>query len=113
MIRMIAALLFASPALAEDWRPLTGAEIAQALTARSLVYEGGATQDFFADGRTLYEAGSPSWGHWRVEGDRYCSQWPPREAWDCYAVEAEAGGLGLRFVGGSGEVTAGRYDDLE
>lgn len=114
MIRMALALLIATPAAAEDWRALPGAEIAQALTARSLVYEGGATQDFRADGRTLYEAGgAPSWGTWRVEGDRYCSQWPPRDAWDCYAVEAEARGLDLRFVGEGGDLTVGRYNDLQ
>ncbi len=114
MIRMLCALLLATPAVAEDWRPLTGPGITAALSARVLGYDGGATQNFFADGRTLYEvAGAPSWGRWRVEGDRYCSQWPPREAWVCYGVEAEAAGLDLRFVGDSGEVTTGRYQDLQ
>jgi hypothetical protein len=27
-----------------------------------LVYEGGETQDFRTSGRTLYDAGAPSWG---------------------------------------------------
>jgi hypothetical protein len=112
MIRILALVMLAAPAAAEDWRALTGAEITAALTARVLAYDG-ATQNFFADGRTLYEAGGPSWGAWRVDGDRYCSQWPPRDAWDCYAVEAEARGLDLRFVGKGGEVTVGRYVDLQ
>jgi hypothetical protein len=113
MRTVLAMLLLAGPAMAEDWARLDGPGITAALTARVLGYEGGATQNFYADGRTLYESGgSPSWGTWRVEGDRYCSRWPPRDAWDCYAVEAEARGLDLRFVGEGGAVTTGRYQDL-
>lgn len=25
-------------------------------------------------------------GRWRVEKDQYCSNWPPTEHWDCYAI---------------------------
>ena len=100
-------VLMAGAAGAEEWRVLTGAEIAPALTSRVVVYEGGARQDFMADGRTLY---GDSWGSWRVEGDRYCYIWPTSDLWACYGVEVS--GIDLRFVGEGGEVTVGRYGDL-
>jgi hypothetical protein len=99
----------AGTAGAEEWRPLTGAEIGPALTARVVQYEDGARQDFMADGRTLY---GDSWGKWRVEGDKYCSQWPPSDGWACYGVEVEAAGLDVRFSVDYGEGVVGRYVDL-
>ncbi len=111
MLRIIAMLLLAAwPAAAEDWQVLRGDAVRQALAARVLAYDGGATQNFFADGRTLYDSGSPSWGLWRVDGDLYCSQWPPADRWDCYAVERN--GLDIRFVAAGGNTTIGRYIDL-
>jgi hypothetical protein len=113
MIRAALALaLSVTPALAGDWTPLTGPEITAALTARTLGYEGGGTQTFFADGRTLYDGGGPEWGRWRVEGDRYCSVWPPSDRWTCYGVERHARGLDLRFVAEDGTPSDGRYIDL-
>ncbi len=106
--------LAAGPAAAEDWRMLTGPEITQALAARLVVYETGARQDFMAGGLTTYEKqGSVSSGAWRVEGDRYCSQWPPRDAWACYDVAVSADGLDVRFTGAGTDVSVGRYGDLE
>lgn len=106
-------LAVAGPVLAgEGWTVLTGADIGAALTARHLAYEGGATQQFNADGSTDYDSGSVSHGRWRVEGDLYCSVWPPSDRWACYGVERSADGLDLRFVAGDGSVTVGRYDDL-
>ncbi len=76
-------------------------------------YEDGSTQKFFADGRTLYAAGSgESWGRWRVEAEQYCSFWPPSQSWPCYGVQIEAGGLDIRFIGTSGAPSIGRYEDL-
>ena len=110
----LAVLLMSSPAVAEEWQPLTGDQIKTALSARVLAYDGGKTQNFFADGRTLYEGdGSSQSGQWRIEGDRYCSVWPPSDRWSCYGVEREAGGLDLRFVTEGGSVTQGRYIDLQ
>jgi hypothetical protein len=107
-------VLTAGIAQAQDWGTLTGPEIAEALTARRVIYETGAAQEFRADGVTTYESrGNISAGSWRVEGDRYCSQWPPRDAWDCYDLSRSADGLDLRFTGDAGDVTAGRYGDLE
>ena len=105
--------LLSPPVAAQDWQPLTGAGITAALTARVLAYPGGQTQNFFADGRTLYDGGSPQWGHWRVEGERYCSVWPPSDRWTCYAVERDAQGLDLRFVSKGGTFSTGRYVDLQ
>lgn len=105
-------VMLAGPVGAEEWRQLTAAQITSALAARVVVYAPGTTLNFFVDGRTLYKAGAgESWGKWRVEGAHYCSVWPPSERWACYGVEAEAGGLDLRFLAEDGAVTAGPYQD--
>jgi hypothetical protein len=105
------AVCLASPTQAGEWRQLDDAGIAAALTARVLLYQDGATQNFFADGRTLYEAESgESWGKWWVEGDRYCSTWPPSDTPACYNVDAN--GLDIRFTDRKGTATVGRYIDL-
>jgi hypothetical protein len=108
---ILVAFLIATPALAEEWRPLDEAGITAALTARVLQYQDGATQNFFADGRTLYEIETgESWGKWWVDGGKYCSTWPPSDMPSCYAVEVL--GIDLRFTGAQGDVTLGRYVDL-
>lgn len=115
MLPLRATLVLAvltSPAVADDWQVLTGGAITRALSARAVAYPGGQTQTFHADGRTLYQSDHPQWGQWRVEGDRYCSVWPPSDRWSCYHVEGEARGLDLRFVTGGGTLTQGRYVDL-
>lgn len=104
-------MLVAQPALAEDWSKLTGDQITTALTARVLQYEDGARQQFNFDGSTLYETPAPSIGAWRVEGDQYCSQWPPSDRWSCYDVALN--GLGVRFTSGDGSAATGRYVDLQ
>jgi hypothetical protein len=91
--------------LAEDWLPMTGAEITAELTGHALDY-GDAVQTFEAGGRTVYTTTSDSVGGWRVEGDRYCSVWPPSDRWACYGMEAAPGKV--RFLGTGGDVTEGR-----
>jgi hypothetical protein len=104
-------LLLAAPVHAEAWRVLDDAGITAALAARVLRYEDGSTQNFFQDGRTLYEAGAgEAWGKWWVAGGQYCSTWPPSDVAACYRVEAR--GLDLRFIGKGGDVSVGRYQDL-
>lgn len=107
---VLAALVLAhsAPVAAGEWQRLDGAEIDSALSGRSLIYDG-AKQVFYASGRTLYDAGQPSWGYWRVEGDKYCSQWPPGQRWDCYALERSDDGQRLRFLDSEGRPFAGRY----
>lgn len=95
-------------ALAQEWERLDGQGITDALTARVLGYPDGTLQDFFADGRTLY---GERWGRWEVRGDSYCSQWPPSDRWDCYAVGRN--GLDIRFTAENGATTVGRYVDLQ
>ena len=99
------------PVHAEDWRRLDDAGITSALSARVLGYEDGSTQNFFQDGRTLYEVkGGESWGKWWVEGGQYCSTWPPSDVAACYGVEVQ--GLDVRFTSSGGDVSVGRYQDL-
>ena len=75
MQRLAIAALLASalPAWAAEERPLSGAGIARLLTGAAVIGEG-TRQKFYEIGRTLYNDGRDSWGYWRVEGDRYCSQ---------------------------------------
>lgn len=91
---------------AEEWRVLEGGAIKAALEGRSLNY-GDASQNFETGGLTVYFAGEPSSGEWRVEGNLYCSRWPPGEQWDCYDVEGKIGAI--RFIGPDGTVTQGTY----
>ena len=100
-------LAAAGAAQAQDWTPLDGAGIAEVLTGAEVTYEN-ARQIFYPSGRTLYEFGQPSWGNWRVQGDRYCSQWPPGETWDCYDVEASTEGALVRFLDPHGNVFQGQ-----
>lgn len=101
--------LFAPQVVSADWVTLTGGEIATALTGRTLAYAV-ATQDFRASGKTLYVSnGRDSWGNWRIEGDQYCSQWPPSDLWACYDIQVSGGAL--RFVGERDDVTDATYAD--
>lgn len=93
---------------ASDWHVLTGSEITEALTDRTLSYDA-ASQTFLASGRTLYNAGTDSWGYWQVRGDQYCSQWPPSGLWECFEMARSADTL--RFVGSDGSFSDGKYAD--
>jgi hypothetical protein len=107
-------ILIAGSALAGDgWTRLTGPEVAQALSARSVIYEDGSSQDFRVDGGTTYTKDSPTLGHWRVQGEDYCSVWPPSDRWVCYGVDRSADGLDIRFVAADGGATTARYNDLQ
>ncbi len=96
--------ILAAPAGAADtaWKPMTGPQITETLTGRTLKYENG-WQDFRASGRTLHHVGRDSWGYWAVRGDQYCSMWPPSDLWACYDM-ARLGDR-VRFIGaGAGDV---------
>ncbi|WP_284163155.1 hypothetical protein [Frigidibacter sp. SD6-1] len=113
MKRLIAAVLLSAVplgAVAEDWTLLKGSDVTNALNARHLVYESGATQDFGEDGSTRYTGGGPTMGQWRVRDDQYCSVWPPAGTWTCYDVERSADGKSLRFTGPGGDQSVGLYD---
>ena len=87
---------------------MTGAGIEDALRDRGLIYDK-ASQHFYASTRTRYTGGRGSWGDWRVEGDNYCSQWPPADGWVCFTMERRADNGALKFVGDSGAKTIGVY----
>ncbi len=78
-------LLLASPALAGE-AALSGGEIRGLLP--TIVAVGETSRQTFSDtGSTEYvDRGTPSTGRWWVEGDRYCSSWPPTDATACYDV---------------------------
>ena len=88
-------MLASTPIAGADERPLTGAEIKDALSGNTVagVQDGQAWKQYFdPNGRTTYVSGGrASPGRWSVRGDKYCSQWPPSERWDCYAMTGEAG----------------------
>ena len=107
-LSLAAALVsLALAALASEERPLTGPEIAEILTGAEVIGES-TRQEFHESGRTLYHDGRTSWGFWRVEGDRYCSQWPPSDAWTCYDMRSWEDGdrLWVTWIAPSGT----RYD---
>lgn len=111
-MRVLTALvIMAGPVWASDWRALDQAGAVEVLTDRVLVYEGGKTQDFRASGRTLYDAGAPSWGYWEIREGRYCSQWPPSRDWDCYDLELSSDGAAVKFVDDWENESIGRYTD--
>ena len=100
-------VLLAAPVQAEEWQALSGVEIADILTGHVVRYSNG-WQDFRASGRTLYNVGRESWGYWAVQGDQYCSMWPPSGLWDCYDMTQS--GNRVRFIGAAGDVTEGAVE---
>jgi hypothetical protein len=100
-MRYLAALLIlsSSSAMAAETR-LSGPDIISVLQDVELTAEDAGkhiSQIFQKSGVTLYVvAGQQSQGFWRVEGDRYCSQWPPHEQWDCYDVSRD--GKTIAFI---------------
>jgi hypothetical protein len=73
---------------------LTGVEITALLTDATVSGGSGdaAFKQYFAAGGATTYVGSentPSQGSWRVQGDQYCSVWPPSGTWVCYDVEGD------------------------
>ena len=98
---------------AEDGAVVDPGLIPVALTFSRFQFEDGATQVFNSDGTTTYtEHGRPSEGSWYVEGQLFCSFWPPSYT-GCYQVTwlVEAGRItGLHFVDQGGtDQFVGRY----
>ena len=87
------------------------AGVLAALDDRKVQYEA-ASQIFYRSGKTLYDAGRPSWGNWRPQGAQYCSEWPPAGGWACYDLFVSADGKKVRFSGSSGaDISDGAYVD--
>ncbi|MDX1710226.1 MAG: hypothetical protein R3316_03715 [Rhodovibrionaceae bacterium] len=97
-VSLFLATLLVLPALstnaADEEQPLTGAEIKAALSGNTVFGEQDGTkwkQYFAPDGSTTYISGDddPSPGKWRVDGDTFCSLWPPASDWDCYDMTGD------------------------
>lgn len=103
IILLVSTLTLAATAHASE-RLLTGAEITQVLSGHAYRHADvtkKVEQIFHASGDTFYvEDGAQSQGRWDVRGDKYCSQWPPSEAWSCYTVSAD--GTVLTFISAHG-----------
>ena len=82
---LLASLLFVSTAQAAEVK-LNGAEIQTTINDK-ILYARDAEQIFQKSGVAFYSAGgNQSQGNWKIEGDKYCSQWPPNQAWACYDI---------------------------
>jgi hypothetical protein len=88
---MVLAVVLAPLAVHAEERVLTGPQIRE-LLPRITVKGEATTQHFSASGETTYtDHGKTSSGRWSVEGDQYCSTWPPNDAKSCYGVSIEEG----------------------
>jgi hypothetical protein len=61
-------------------------------------------QVFQASGATFtidIETRQQSQGFWKLQGDKYCSQWPPSENWECFDVYGND--QGVTFVSSYGK----------
>ena len=90
------------------------ADMADALTAATLVFDDGATQTFTLDGRTTYvEQGRQSAGEWSVVADgTFSSFWPPdyRATYALRWIVEDKTPVGLSFTDRrSGQRFDGRY----
>lgn len=101
---ILTVLLCQSVAAAE--KKLDGAAIAVALdnvTLTSTENDRKIEQVFQSSGATFtidVQTKALSQGFWRVEGDKYCSQWPPSEHWSCYDMFTNQ--AGVVFVSSNG-----------
>ena len=84
---------------------LTSDEIAALLP--TIVAMGEQTRQIFsAAGPTTYtDRGRDTFGNWRVQNDKYCSQWPPAGGWSCYAVDYDEATQTLIWIDGGGHRT--------
>ena len=100
-------LLLCSQVVWSDERPLSGAEIKSSLSGNTVsgVQDGEAWKQYFdPNGQTTYVSGGrASPGRWAVRGDKYCSQWPPSERWDCYEVTGNGNRMSFVPDGGGAD----------
>ena len=97
-----------------DGEPVEAADMADALTAATLVFGDGATQTFTPDGRTTYvEQGRPTAGEWSVLANgTFSSFWPPayRATYALRWIVEDNSPVGLSFTDSrSGRRFDGRY----
>lgn len=106
-IEIVAALIGFSLCLSDivfagEERAIDAEEIYKLLSDARVVGKG--FEQTFGDPRghasastTYWEGNNSSHGRWRVEGNRYCSQWGQSGPWSCYKMTTHEEGDG-RFV---------------
>jgi hypothetical protein len=101
---LIISYLLITPAMCAE-TILKSAEITSVLTDVVLyatVNGQPADQIFQKSGVTFYNAaGNQSQGTWKVEGDQYCSTWPPNPSLSCYNVARD--GNKITFIAKDGK----------
>ena len=104
LLMAAAAVLMCKSAMAAP-KLLSGEEIA-ALLPTIIALSPQSRQTFSAAGPTTYtDRGRDTFGSWRVQGDKYCSEWPPAGGWSCYAVEYDPDTATLIWIDGGGHRT--------
>lgn len=102
-ILLISVILIIAPGASVAELKLSGAEI-QAILSDKIIYGKDIEQIFQKSGTTFYSSGGgQSQGNWKVEGDQYCSQWPPNQAWACYDMTKD--GNKIAFISKDGQRT--------
>ncbi len=91
-------------------KPLTSEEITALLP--TIVAVGDQTSQIFsAAGATTYtDRGRASFGSWRVQENKYCSQWPPAGGWSCYVVDYDDQSKVLTWIGFGDDRTINRAE---
>ena len=103
-----ARVLTSDPSLprAEAFAVRNGRFIAVGSNAEVRILASAQTRPIDAAGATIYLSGKEplSHGRWWLQGDKYCSQWPPQGGWACYAVmgDPDARPPTLTWIGDSG-----------
>ena len=96
------------------FEPMTGDQIRLALAGRWVKGES-FKQWFLESGETeyVYQNGGPSLGRWRVQGDQYCSLWPPSGTWACYNMSWDRSGKAtiVRWIDAAGDVSEAVIQD--
>ena len=99
---LLFSLILISTAEAAEMK-LSGAEM-QAVLYDKILYGKDIEQIFQKSGATFYSAGgSQSQGNWKIDGEKYCSQWPRNEAWACYDIMQD--GSKITFIAKDGNRT--------
>ena len=82
---------------------LSGAEM-QIILSDKILYGKDAEQIFLKSGVTFYASGGgQSQGNWKIESEKYCSQWPPNQSWACYDITQD--GNRITFISKDGNRT--------
>ena len=96
-----------------DERKLTGKEVSD-LLPKIIANGQNYSQTFTKNGLTTYVYdGRPSEGRWMVQGDQYCSTWPPNNIVECYDVTADTEQQTITWIGPKNSISKATYKILE